>query len=272
MSRSGRKHQRPDGYQADRVLSTWMGKDSSNRAEENAGSSKEAEFRNFSDNQPVEPDRGGPKGPGILKWIFFILVVVYTLFSYFHAPILSRIGEFLVVEDPIKKADVIVCTPGYPVEQFLTAAEFYNRGFSPRIFLPDPSPPAGFEVLKERGGVYPSITDLSMVALESLGVPESAIISTEGSGRTLTQTARAVKTVVKQEGYHALIIVSPPWRARLTRAVFREALRDGKVELMMAPSHYSNFRENEWWKSDAYLSTVFFQYEKLLWHTLKNLW
>ena len=46
----------------------------------------------------IEP--GGKKSTrqGLLKWLFFIFVLIYVLISYYHAPILTLMGRFLIVE------------------------------------------------------------------------------------------------------------------------------------------------------------------------------
>lgn len=270
MSKLRQKLSRGD-YGVDSVLSKRMRDGASDEGQENQAPEEAGERRAFSSDQPIEPDGGG-RGPGVLRWVFFLLIVGYTLFAYFHAPILRHVGKFLMVQDPVKRADLIVCTPDDPVGQCLSAAEFYHKGLSPYVYLPDAPLRAGLKTLRERGAVYPSSTALSLAALERLGVERSAIIIGEGGGGTVTQTAHGVKAVVKQKGFHALIIVTPPWRARLTRAVMRETFKDRDIDLMMAPSSYSNFKENEWWKSDIYLREVFFQYQRLFWHFLTHLW
>lgn len=272
MSRSRQKLRRPDPDGMDSVFSNWRRDDPSRQAHSTKDAQKDRVDPTTIDDQPIEPDRAGAKGPGVLRWVFFLLVVAYTLFSYFHEPILSYVGGFLVVEDPLKRADLIVCTPDYPVEQCLSAAEFYHKGLSSRIFWPDAPAPPGIDTLKQRGGSYPSTTALCRDALEGLGVKGAAIVTVKGAGGTRLNTAQGVKQVVQANDFHRLIIVTPPWRARLTRAVFTEAFKNTKVDLMIAPAAYSGFKKNRWWKRPPYLSGVFFEYQRLLWHTLRHLW
>ena len=63
----------------------------------------------FQTGEPLEPE-GGKGGPlRLLKWIFFVFVVIYSLLSYFHAPILTRLGEYLIVKHSPQESDLIVC-------------------------------------------------------------------------------------------------------------------------------------------------------------------
>ena len=45
----------------------------------------------FQTGDPIEPERRKGGTISRLKWIFFVFVVIYSLLSYFHAPILTRL-------------------------------------------------------------------------------------------------------------------------------------------------------------------------------------
>jgi uncharacterized SAM-binding protein YcdF (DUF218 family) len=224
------------------------------------------------ENRPIEPDKGGIKGPGILKWILFLLIIGYAVISYYHVPILTALGNYLILEHPLKKADLIVCTPGPPLEQSLTAAELYGKGLAPRIFIPMEPPPAGLDILRAQGGHFPETSDLFLEALKGLNVPESACIVGEHAVDSVWEEAEELRKWVQRKEMSSMIIVTPPYSARRTYRVFKNILDGKEVEIMMSPSRHSGFQADNWWKRGRYMSDVIMEYQKLIYYGIRGLW
>ena len=253
------------------LFSEWIGpKTSKEQAQvEDYGETMGAEL---GDNRPIEPKSTRLKGPSIVKWIFFILFVAYMVISYYRVPILTALGNYLILEHPLKKADLIVCTPGGPLEQSLMAAELYKRGLAPRIFIPEETPPDGLEILKAQGGRYPETSGLFITTLKSLNIPESAFIVGKLAVDSIQKEAEEVREVVTEKEYNSIIIVTSPSSARRAYLIFEKAFGGEKLKIMISPSRYSDFKADNWWKRDKYLNEVVFECQKLLYHTIKNLW
>ena len=105
-------------------------------------------------NQPIEPG-SGKSSSGFLKWSFFIILIGYTLFSYYHVPFLTWVGSLLVLEHPVKRADLIVCTPGDPFEVGLMAADLYKKKMAKQIFIPETPPSTALMLVNEQGEAIP---------------------------------------------------------------------------------------------------------------------
>ena len=253
------------------LLSEWIGPQTSKEQVqvEDYGETKGAEL---GDNRPIEPKSTRFKGQSIVKWIFFILFIAYMVISYYRVPILTALGNYLILEHPLKKADLIVCTPGNPFEQSLMAAEIYKRGLAPRIFIPKETPPDGLETLKAQGGRYPETSGLFIGALKSLNVPESAFLTGKLAVDSIREEAEEVREVVINESYGSIIIVTSPSRARRTYLIFEKVFEGEKLEIMISPSRYSDLKADNWWQRDKYLNEVVFERQKVLYHTIKNLW
>lgn len=253
------------------LLSEWIGPQTSNEQAqvEDYGETEGAELE---DSRPIEPKSTRFKGQSIIKWIFFILLIAYMAISYYRVPILTALGNYLIVEQPLKEADLIVCTPGSPLEQSLTAADLYKRGLAPRIFIPEETPPDGLQILKEQGGRYPETSGLFIATLKSLNVPESAFIVGKLAVDSIREEAEEVKEMVMEKEYRSMIIVTSPSSARRVYLIFEKVFEGEKLEIMISPSQYSDFKANNWWTRDKYLNEVVFECQKLLYHTIKNLW
>ena len=253
------------------LLSEWIGPQVSKEQtqREDPGETKAPEPE---DNRPIEPESRRFKGQSIVKWIIFILVVGYMVISYYRVPLLTALGNYLVLEHPLKEADLIVCTPGSPLEQSLMAAELYKRGLAPRIFIPEETPPDGLEILKAQGGRYPEASGLFITTLKSLNVPESAFIVGKLAVDSVREEAKEVREVVMEKEYRSMIIVTSPSRARLAYLIFEKVFAGDNLEIMIAPSQYSDFKANSWWERGKYVDEVVFESQKVLYHTIKNLW
>ncbi len=253
------------------LLSQWIGPDASkDEVQNNAPEEKKEPV--MVDNRPIEPERSRFKGSGILKWIIFLLFIGYAVISYYRVPILTALGDYLILEHPLKKADLIVCTPGPPLEQSLTAAELYQRGLAPRIFIPQETAPDGLDILKEKGGRYPEGCGLIMATLKSLNVPESAWSIGTRAVDSVREEAEELHKWLLQEGGSSMIVVTSPSRARSTYRIFKKVLDGKKVEIMIAPSRYAGFKADSWWKRDRYISDVIIEYQKLAYYAIKGLW
>ena len=253
------------------LLSDWIGPQTSKEQAqvEDYGETKEAELM---DGRPIEPKSRRFKGQSIVKWIIFTLFIGYMVISYYRVPILTALGNYLIFEHPLTKADLIVCTPGSPLEQSLTAAELYKRGLAPRIFIPEETPPAGLKILKAQGGRYPEESELFIATLKSLNVPESAFTVGKHVVDSIREEAEEVREMVMGKGYRSIIIVTSPSSARRAYLIFEKVFDGEKLEIMISPSQYSDFKADNWWKRGKYVNEVVFESQKVLYHTIRNLW
>jgi uncharacterized SAM-binding protein YcdF (DUF218 family) len=209
---------------------------------------------------------------GLLKWLFFLLALLYVLFSYYHTPILAHLGRYLIVEHPPQKSDLIVCLAGGNVERGLAVADAYQRGLAPRIFMAREVPPDGYELLKERGVDYPESVDLMIKLLEGQGIPRSAFLTSDRPTKSTFEEAELVRELVMNSDYNSLIIITTPYHCRRAWLTFRKVFEESDVRMLMLPSPYSDFKPAGWWKKRRYQKEIFIEYQKLIYYTLKYLW
>jgi uncharacterized SAM-binding protein YcdF (DUF218 family) len=227
---------------------------------------------------PVGPP--GPIGPegektvklSYVKLIVFLFIIIYGLISYFHGPLLTCLGEYLVLKQTPPKSDLIVCLAGGNVERGIGAAEAFHKGFSPRILLTREDPPDGYRLLEERGLHYPESVDLLAVLLKDLGVPESAIIVNRQPVTTTFEEAQLVRRVVGKKKYRSLILITSPTHTRRAWLTFKKVFEGTPVRIFVLSTPYSGFNPKDWWKHRKYLREVVIEYQKLIFYTVKYLW
>ena len=110
----------------------------------------------------------------------FILAPILLL-GFFALP---RLGSWLVVEDPLEKADAILVLGGSRFERPLEAVDLYKAGWAPRIFLTRQISDYGERALMERGIPFPREVDQQIEVMTRLGVPSSAITVLEEADST----------------------------------------------------------------------------------------
>ena len=223
----------------------------------------------FPDVEPIEPEGKRIKRQNLLKWAFFLLAFVYILLSHYHAPILMRVGRYLLVEHDPQKSDLIVCLAGGNIERGLAAAEAYEKGFAPHIYISREEPPDGHEFLKGRGVNYPASVDLLIILLEGLRVPRSAILMSDGVVKSTWEEAETIRELVKRKGFRSLMVITSPTHSRRAWLTLRNVFKDLDVRILMIPSKYSGFKPEEWWKQRRYVRHVIIEYEKLIFYTFK---
>ena len=89
---------------------------------------------------------------------------------------LSKLGTFLVVEDPLDKADAIFVLGGTRFERPLEAVDLFNEGWAPQILLFRVVKDFGEVELLKRGFAFPLESDVQSDALRRMGVPADKVI------------------------------------------------------------------------------------------------
>ena len=221
---------------------------------------------------PIEPEAKKSARLTYLKILVFLFLITYGLIAQFHTPVLTFLGQYLVLKQTPERSDLIVCLAGGNVERGIGAAEVYREGFAPRILLTREDPPDGYRLLEERGLHYPESVDLLKRLLKDLGVPESAIIVSRQPITTTFEEAQLVRSVVAERGYRSLIIITSPTHTRRAWLTFKKVFEGRPVRILVLPTPYSGFDPKDWWKHRKYLREVVIEYQKLIFYTVKHFW
>lgn len=220
---------------------------------------------------PIEPRGGTTRPKAFLRWVLFLVFAIWAVLTVYHEPILRTVGGFLVVSHEPAPSDVIVCLSGGAVERGLAAADAYNKGLAPDVFIIREIPPDGYELLARAGIRVPESVDLLRRILIGMGVPKTAVIESEHPAPSTMGEARMVRSLVEERGYGSLIVVTSPSHTRRTWRTFHRVLDEKDVRIRMFPSPYSGFRPEDWWKTRRYVREVIVEYQKLLYYEITAL-
>jgi uncharacterized SAM-binding protein YcdF (DUF218 family) len=195
-----------------------------------------------------------------------ILLLVFVCAYVFRAPILTDVGDYLIVSDRLQPADAIfVLNSEVNVRPFY-ATDLYQQGLAPLIVIArsENSP-----VVKL--GLLPNDTDIDVAVMEKLGVPASKIVvlSFPGGVTSTFDEADALREYIETKGIQRVIVVTSAFHTRRAKWILDRQLAGLPVILEMAPAPYPNFDQTNWWRNENGLITVNNEYVKLFYYFFK---
>lgn len=173
---------------------------------------------------------------------------------------LQPIGDYLVVEDDLQKADLITAVSG-PEYRILYAAELYMRGLGKTLFFT-----GGFS--DENNRVEAS---WSKVVATTNGVPPEAIVIDESAVISTYEEAVLVKAYLDAhpDSINSVTVVTDPYHSRRARWIYQKVLGD-EVRVLMAPVPRNRTGFAKYWWTDAHSrKLVWNEYVKLVFYKLR---
>lgn len=179
-----------------------------------------------------------------------VLAVVVVVIE--QQRILTSLAGFLIVQDPLEKADVIVVlSGGRKDERVRQAADLFHQGYAPQVLL------SGGEQLQ---GI--SIHDLLRQQALVNGIPASALLFESASTSTYEQ-ARYLRPLFEERHVRRTIVVTSSYHTRRTRYLFRKVFAGSPVAILVYPVQQDYFSPVRWWTRDWDTEEVVLEYIKL---------
>ena len=179
-----------------------------------------------------------------------------------------RLGTWLVVEDPLQKADAIFVLGGTLFERPLEAVDLYNEGWAPRLLLMRQIADDGEAELRRRGVVYQREIDVQVDVLTQLGVPRSAIEILAEQDSTKDE-ADALRAVVVANRWPRVIVVTSKQHTRRARLVINRRVADTGAQVMVRASRYDKTDVDGWWRQRGTLRFTLFETQRLIAYWLR---
>ncbi len=184
-------------------------------------------------------------------------------------------GIWLVKGDVTEPADAIVILMGSPADRVLETFDLYAAGLAGKIIMVN-NIQVGREALEERGVSIPRQSKLSINALSELGIPDSLMLILPGDAASTRDEADTIAAyiIAYEPDIKSVILVSSAAHMRRASMIFRDAFKDHQLEIrvMCAPSKYSGFYPEQWWKYRENAKDVFLEYVKIANFQLYERW
>lgn len=202
------------------------------------------------------------------RYLFLLLLAGVTLFL-FREPILSEVGDFLVVSDSLETADVIVVLSGHEAGRCLKAAELFLQGWSPKVVITKGNYPHEIEQLRRYGIRQLESHEKCDAILKFLKIPKGAIEIIDGYNRSTADEAQKLRRYMRHQGLRRLIVVTSNFHTRRSRLLFRRVLKGtGTTTVVPAVSDYQ-FDPEQWWTRRRDSKALLWEYQKLIFYTLR---
>ena len=189
-----------------------------------------------------------------------LVAASFLLLSAFAFP---RLGAWLVVEDPLEKADAMVVLGGTVYERPLEAVELFNEGWAPRIYLLRQIADWGEAHLVERKIQYTREVDLQVELMGRLGVPREAIGILDQANSTAEESDR-VLALSTREKFSRVIVVTSKQHTRRARLVMNRRMNPAGVGVIVRSTRFDRSDVDRWWANRSTLRFTLFETQRLI--------
>lgn len=176
----------------------------------------------------------------LLGIIVLLIIVILGALAFRGA------GRWLIHEDPLAHADVILVVSGSMPYRAEEAAKVYREGYAPEIWLTHPVSPA--EELQSMGIHYESDEDYDRVVLARNGVPAEAIRVLPDEIVDTEQELEEARQEMTREGKSRILIVTSLEHTRRVGTIWRK-LFDSKAQAIVHGSPEDPFDADHWWRN-----------------------
>jgi uncharacterized SAM-binding protein YcdF (DUF218 family) len=173
----------------------------------------------------------------ILGGIFIVLAGAATLFF--------TVGEWLVVEDKLAHADVVVVLSGRLPERAVEAARVYKAGYADQVWISPPVSPVND--LKAMNISYLGEDFYNEKVLIAQGVPPDAIHILDHPDANTEAEVRQTAEDLRNMDFHSVIMVTSKPHTRRVRTIWRKLV--GSEPRMIA--HFAPddpYDGSHWWR------------------------
>jgi len=191
----------------------------------------------------------------LFKWIIILGLIIGLYF--FYPKILKAIGNYLIIDDPLKKSDVILVLSGdRKGERLIEGVKLFKKGYGKYLVL------SGNEI-----GYDTYASDIMEKQAISLKVPKSAIIPIRVEGNSTIEEAQSVqKFFNKKDDFKSMILVTSSYHTRRAKWVFSKVFKETNIKISAHPSEDSEYDPDHWWEKRTSAKHLFYEYTKLLWY------
>lgn len=187
-----------------------------------------------------------------------VLLIVVGLY-FFHPLILDRMAKFLIVQDRIEKADVIVVLGGDSNgERVEEGVKLYKQGYAKYVLM-------------SGGPLAWHLTDAQWMkkqAVES-GIPEKSVLLQDKSRSTIDD-ARFCLPIIVGHNFKSVILVTSPSHSRRAARVFRKVFSKDGIKISVQPVEKSEFNPDRWWTRHEDTGLVVWEYVSFVLYWLKG--
>jgi hypothetical protein len=186
-----------------------------------------------------------------------------------RAGVLRAFGWWLVVDEaPPKAADVIVVALDANGAGTLYAADLVRQGVSNRVAVFDDPPDSVDREFLRRGVPYEDRASISTRQLTSLGVQSVEQISTNPTGSE--EEVDVLPRWCGERKFNSVLLITLTDHSRRLQRILRRSKESHQTVITVAPSPYSPFQPDQWWKTREGVRIGIVELEKMFLDVIRH--
>jgi len=193
-------------------------------------------------------DNSSPHSSRHRRRLGIFVLTILALLVPTGVVVFRNVGHWLVREDPLGRADVIVVLSGGLPFRAEGAASVFKSGYASAVWVSRPTGPQ--EELAALGIHFVGEEEYNREILAQQGVPDSAI---QIFPETIANTQQEVAEIARQmrrDGKHTVIIVTSPQHTRRVKALWGKLVGDDPRVIVRA-AWGDPFDADHWWRTTA---------------------
>src|SRR5580692_11562227 len=198
------------------------------------------------ESQAMVPEKNSETTPPKRRRARGILLGLAGMLPVGAVVFLLYVGRWLVVEDPLEKAQAIVVLSGRMPLRAMEAAKLYREGYAPKVWLTHSTEPGA--TLEAMGISYVGEDAYNLRVLMHEGVPANNIRVLDPAIINTADELAAVSTVLAEEQGGRVIIVTSKVHTRRVRILWNR-LAAGRGRAIVRAASDDPFEPRRWWRT-----------------------
>jgi uncharacterized SAM-binding protein YcdF (DUF218 family) len=193
------------------------------------------------------------------RYIFLAFTLFFLLIVLLHSFILGGLARFLVVQDKLEPADVILVLAGDGNgERVEEGVNLYKQGFAKKMLM-------------SGGPIAWHLTSAEWMKKQAvaLGVPAKNILLQGASKSTLEDLVYSLPIIMKHS-FRSVILVTSPYHTRRAKRVFRKASAGSGIRVYAYPVQDSEWKLDGWWLRHEDTAHVVWEYMAMVYYFFKG--
>lgn len=199
---------------------------------------------------PSKPFRGRLRHPyAIIAAVALALVIVFIPIG------VIRIGQWLVVEDPLQPSSAIVVLSGHLPFRAMEAARIYQQGLAPEVWLTRGTKRVEEAALEQLGIHQIGEEIYNLEVLKRMGVPEAAVHVLDDPILNTRDEVLLVAQQLRRTGGSRVIIVTSKSNSRRAKAIWR-SLVGTTPQAIVRYTDEDRYDPSHWWRNTSDVQAV----------------
>ncbi|MGH9459168.1 MAG: YdcF family protein [Thermoanaerobaculia bacterium] len=171
------------------------------------------------------------------------------------------VARFLIVQDPLRKADAILVLGSQRMTRTVEAGALHRDGWARTIILTPNDSPELERIFAELGLNIPRFSDLQIDALVQMGVPPGDIRMLEGNPASTLDEAELMADLARKRDWSRVIVVTTAYHTRRARCYF-DREETAELDFVIRDSRFETVHPRRWWRVPGERLDVTLEYVK----------